>query len=539
MHVSKFISISIITVFYLGLLSSTSDRASGVPRLTLAKQSPESQPVDDSRIQTDTLPGSTLTVEASTPLETGFSNTTNSTESTPELPDTTSAFHPPISPIRPSIRPPAQLSSPLDQIDQSYTLGAGDVIQVNFFNVPEYSGQQIILVDGSLNFPALGRISVAGMTLAEAETAIATQYASALRHPQVTITLVRARPLQLGIVGEVSQPGLYTLSLTQDSQFPTVAQVIQTAGGTTQSADLRQIKIRRPRRVGSPQLITINLWEFLQNGDLSQDIALRDGDTVIVPATSDVNLAETAQLAASNLASSSQTLDVAMVGEVFRPGAYKLTTTGDANGRTLVSGRPTLTRALQVAGGITSLADLRRVAVRRTTRAGGEQVININLWQLLQSGDLSQDLVLQQGDTITVPTATALTPEESVQLASANIAPESIRVNVVGEVRAPGTIQVSPNTTLNQAILTAGGLSRRAQSSVELIRLNPNGTVMQQTIRVDLSQSINPETNPVLRNSDSIVVGRNGLATVSDVLGDVGGGLVNSAFLFLRFLPGF
>jgi polysaccharide biosynthesis/export protein len=534
MHVSKFISISITTVCSLGLLSSIGDRALALPYPTpMDRQGVGVEQSNGNRIQPNALPRSPRPIAASTPIETGLPNRANLAEPTPDsLPASSSAFHAPMPPVR----PPAQLN-PLS-VDQTYTLGAGDLIQITLFNVPEYSGQQVILVDGSLNFPTLGRISVAGMTLAEAEAAIATQYASALRHPQVTVTLVRARPLQLGIVGEVSQPGLYTLSLAE-SQFPTIAQVIQTAGGTTQSANLRQIEIRRPRRVGSPQLFTVNLWEFLQNGDLSQNIALRDGDTVIIPATSEVNLAETAQLAASNLASSSQTLDVAMVGEVFRPGAYKLTTAGDVNGRTLVSGRPTLTRALQVAGGITSLADLRRVTVRRTTRAAGEQVININLWQLLQSGDLSQDLVLQQGDTITVPTATALTPEESVQLASANIAPESIRVNVVGEVRAPGTIQVSPNTTLNQAILAAGGLNRRAQSSVELIRLNPNGTVMHQTIHVDLSQSINPETNPVLRNSDSIVVGRNGLATVSDVLGDIGGGLVNSAFLFLRFLPGF
>jgi protein involved in polysaccharide export with SLBB domain len=392
------------------------------------------------------------------------------------------------------------------------------VLQVNFFNVPEYSGQQTVLVDGSLNLPALGNLSVLGLSLAEAEATIATRYATELRHPQVTVTLLRARPLRVGIVGEVSQPGLYTLPLAEGAQQPTVAQLIQTAGGTTQAADLRQIEIRRPDRAGSVQVIAVNLWEFLQNGDLSQNIALQDGDTIVIAATADVNLVETAQLAASNLAAnSSQILDVALVGEVSRPGAYKLEAAGEVNDR------PTLTRAIQTAGGITSSADLRQVEVRRITRAGREQIIRLDLWQLLLAGDLSQDLILQQGDTVIIPTAAQLTPEELVRITSANLSPSAIRVNVVGQVAAPGTVEVPAGTTLNQAILAAGGFNRRADRDVQLIRLNPDGTVSRETIDIDLSQSIDPATNPILRNSDVVVVRRSGFASVTDGLDDVGG----------------
>ncbi len=96
-------------------------------------------------------------------------------------------------------------------------------------------------------------------------------------------------------------------------------------------------------------------------------------------------------------------------------------------------------------------------------------------------------------------------------------------MKVVGEVVKPGTIEVPPNTPLNQAILTAGDFDKRRadQSTVELIRLNPNGTVTKTSINVDFSQGINEKTNPILRNNDVVVVHRSNLASATDTLGAV------------------
>jgi len=82
------------------------------------------------------------------------------------------------------------------------------------------------------------------MTLAEAEVAIAEQFRSELRYPSVTITVVRPRPMQVGVVGEINSPGLYSLESSRLDQFetPSLAQVIQLAGGFTQAANLRQIE---------------------------------------------------------------------------------------------------------------------------------------------------------------------------------------------------------------------------------------------------------------------------------------------------------
>jgi polysaccharide biosynthesis/export protein len=141
------------------------------------------------------------------------------------------------------------------------------------------------------------------------------------------------------------------------------------------------------------------------------------------------------------------------------------------------------------------------------------------LWELLKSGDLRQDVILQEGDTVFIPTATVLSSEEASEIAAASFSPNTIRVNVVGEVAQSGVVEVPPNTPLNQTILAAGGFNQRARrSSVELVRLNLDGTVSRQSIDIDFAQGVNEASNPPLRNNDVVIVGRSGLASFSDAL---------------------
>jgi polysaccharide export outer membrane protein len=94
---------------------------------------------------------------------------------------------------------------------------------------------------------------------------------------------------------------------------------------------------------------------------------------------------------------------------------------------------------------------------------------------------------------------------------------------VVGEVKKPGLVEIPPNTPLNQALLAAGGFDdRRAdKDTVELIRLNPNGTVSKRDIDIDFAQGIDDEHNPTLRNNDVIVVKRSGIASATDTIATV------------------
>jgi polysaccharide export outer membrane protein len=302
--------------------------------------------------------------------------------------------------------------APAVHVPAAYTLGAGDRIRLEFFNVPEYTGETQILTDGTLNLPLIGSLLVQGMTLQETSNAITVAYHQLLRNPIVTVSLVRPRPLRVSIAGEVNRPGSYAMPLTAEAsggepQWPTVTQVIQTAGGITQQADISNIRIQRAQRSGIPQEMTVNLWELLQQADLSQDLPLRDGDTILIA------------------------------------------------------------------------------------------------------------------------TATALQPAEATQLSSASFSPNTIQVSVVGEVVTPGMVEIPPNTPLNQALMAAGGFDqRRARTSrVELIRLNPDGSVTQRAVAIDFSQGINEASNPALRNNDVIVVGRSGSASFSDTIDNIFGAL--------------
>ena len=208
---------------------------------------------------------------------------------------------------------------------------------------------------------------------------------------------------------------------------------------------------------------------------------------------------------------------IALAGEIHRPGTYTAEFDESDDGRQW----PTLTKVIQEAGGITQQADIRTIQVRRPRRNASDAVITVNLWDLIRTGDIEQDIRLRDGDTITIPTAKNPSPSESVAISDANFSPSEIPVQVVGEVSSPGTINVPANATLNQAILAAGGFknSRARQSQVELVRLNPDGTVERRSLEVDLSVAANDENNPILRPNDVVMVDRNIVATAGDTLG--------------------
>jgi polysaccharide biosynthesis/export protein len=306
--------------------------------------------------------------------------------------------------------------------EEEYLLGAGDQIGLDIFDVPELSGalgQYVVLIDGSVNLPWVGKIQMQGLTLEGASNRLEQAYAPYIRTPQITVNLLTARTLRVNVVGAVKRPGSYVIS---------------------------------------PQ------------GQTNQILV---GDAAVA-------------------------------------------------GGSVASQWPTVTQALQQAGGITQVANLREVQVRRPLPDGSEELISVNLWELLRSGQIRQDVALRDRDTLIVPQATILSSEEVLLNGSSSFAPATILVNVVGEVNAPGVVEVAPNTSLNQALLTAGGFDPRARrKTVELIRLNPDGTAVRRSITVDLAAGINEESNPSLREFDTIVIGRSGIAQTGDALDNI------------------
>ncbi|XZN96252.1 MAG: polysaccharide biosynthesis/export family protein [Microcoleus sp.] len=442
---------------------------------------------------------------------------------------------PPPPPPLPGARVPLG-NSGLPTQESPYVLGSGDRIALDIFGVPEFSKEYQVLVDGTLNLPIIRSVSIQGLTLQQAASAITKRYEPFINVPVVTVTLMVARPLNIGIAGEITRPGSYKINPSREGggvKFPTLMEMLQLAKGVTSAGDMRAVQIRRPRRGGPEQVITVNLQEFLDTGNLRQDVTIRDGDTIYIPTASSLNTQEVRQRASANFSADiTKPIGVVIVGEVSRPGPYTISAADlrSTNQQTelgfvsieqqqgAVVGLPTITRALKIAGGITTEADIRRVQIRRQIRGGNEQTIMINLWNLLQKGDATQDVLLQEGDSVIIPTATNVDLTEISQIGSSSFSPNAISINIVGEVVRPGALLVKPSTSLHQALLTAGSFNqlRAKKDKVELLRLNANGTVSRRTIDVDFAQGLNPNNNPTLRNNDVILVARSGYTRVAD-----------------------
>ena len=541
--------------------------------------------------------------------------------------------------------PAIRAAAPNNNFADSYTLGAGDRLRVDIFNVPEYSGEFYVLGDGAINLPVVGAIPVQGLTVQRASSLLTAYFSRYVKRPIVTISVLAPRPVQFAIAGEVTRAGSYTIPFTADNRkFPTVSQAIQLAGGTTQTANLRQVQVRR---AATGRVMAVNMFDVLQRGNTGQDITLRDGDTVYIARSENVSAADRLRLSGSNLANQDATVKVAILGEVGKPGTYTLR--GESGAATGGTGRvtpPTLTEAIKIAGGSTASADLSQIRVRRNTRTGAGQTVPINLLSLLKSGDFGQDIILQDGDTILLPTSSTINNANSSLVAASNLGPQAIsppKVVVVGEVNRPGTytvtgagnttnnntqltgtvalptvtnaiqsaagikptadirqiqlirmtrsgeqkitlnlfkllqqgdtsqdiilqegdrifipiasnpsaqdvdlvasstfspatirvnvigeiankagrggtLEMPPNTTLNQALLIAGGFDnvRANKNEIDFIRLNPNGSVTKRLIKLNFTRGIDPENNPRLQNNDTIVIGRNGLTRIGD-----------------------
>jgi polysaccharide biosynthesis/export protein len=427
-----------------------------------------------------------------------------------------------IAPVNYSAPPDAFLS------EDGYLLGPGDRVKVDFFNVPEYSGEYSVLPNGSIQFPIAGAVTVRGLSLTEAGKKVTAVFKPHFKQSPATVTLVTARPVGISISGEVNRPGTYTLSAQPTSGemlLPNLTRAIQMAEGVTQIANIRQVEVRRRRLGGKVEPMKVNLWQLLNTGDNAQDIRLQDGDSIFIPSASGTDLKDARRLANTSFSTkTNRTLRIVVMGEVNRPGPHTIGETGALTVNELrgnpVSKVPTITQALQVAGGITQLADVRGIEVRRLTSTGQQQTVPVSFWDLLTKGDIQQDLPLQDGDTIYIPTATNLNDRETTQLALASFSPDKVSINVVGQVEKPGNLQLPPNTPMNQAILAAGGFTRKAQTgNVTLVRLNQDGTVTKREIGVDFATNVNEQTNPPLRPNDTILIRQSGFSRVTDEVG--------------------
>ena len=227
----------------------------------------------------------------------------------------------------------------------------------------------------------------------------------------------------------------------------------------------------------------------------------------------------------------SRPVKVTVTGQVERPGVFSLPST-------TATGWPTLVDVVQKAGGVTAGGDLSKIEVLRpaTTPGGRSRTYRFDYLTVLREGGHAPNPLIYDGDSIRVHQSVGASNIDLITTAASNFAPDSIRVNVIGEVSRPGVQQVPSNAPLSQAILASGGITRRgSQSTVELIRVDGKGESTVTVMTFDPKAVLSSPSNPPLRQGDVLVVNRTALAKLSDGLTDAFSPLtpiVNAASIF-------
>ncbi len=203
---------------------------------------------------------------------------------------------------------------------------------------------------------------------------------------------------------------------------------------------------------------------------------------------------------------------VTILGEITNPGLYPM------------GAIPRIADAITMAGGIRANADIRRVLLRRLVGPNGEQKQTfVNLADVFLYGNQFQNLILFDGDTIIVGRATEPIPDEVIRIGRTSLAPRSISVNILGEVKGAGSISLPANTPLMEALFRAGGLNkwRANKNRIELRRFNDNGTVTRQVFTYRPESNLSNGFNPPLQNGDTIIVNRSFYGETMDALNDI------------------
>ena len=170
-----------------------------------------------------------------------------------------------------SFEPDLNMATP-----QNYRLGPGDEIIIDIWGASEDIIRKEISPDGSINVPGLGVISLNGMNIADAKEYLKSELSKiyADEGNQIQVTLGKTRSIKINVMGEVMVPGTYTLSA-----FASVFHALYSAGGVTDLGSLRNIKVARNGKT----VAEVDVDEYIMQGKTSDDINLQEGDVVIVP----------------------------------------------------------------------------------------------------------------------------------------------------------------------------------------------------------------------------------------------------------------
>lgn len=241
--------------------------------------------------------------------------------------------------------------------EPAYRIGPDDVLTISVWDNRDVDHTVSVRPDGKISLPLLGELEAGGLTVAELIGKLNDQFGKSIKGAQATVIVKEIRSRPVFFVGGVGRPG--PMQLTQPLSL---LQGVSLAGGLAPVADQEGAFVLR-----AGKSIPVN-FTLMMKGDVSQNLQLQPGDTVVVP------IAEA----------------VFLQGEVKAPGAVKFT-------KDL-----TIVKAITQAGGFTPLAAPKRVTLLRGD-AGKKQNVRVNVDEMISDPQSAPDMPLQPNDIIIIP----------------------------------------------------------------------------------------------------------------------------------------
>ncbi|POY38099.1 sugar transporter [Flavobacterium alvei] len=439
-----------------------------------------------------------------------------------------------------NFEPNLKLATPVN-----YVLGPGDELQISVYGVQEYNASVPVTTEGKVSIQYVGQIPVSGMTIEAAtqkiKSAIARVYSTvASGQSQVGISLSRIRTIKVTIIGS-KQPGNYSIS-----SLATVYNALFLGGGPGKNGSYRNIELLRNNKVYRK----IDIYNFLVNGNQSDNVGLKDNDVIRIPAYSqrvtlegevkrpgifEMKSGETfkdllafasgfnefAYTASVNvLQKTSKDLKVKdikfsefgsykpLAGDVFRVSKIL----NRFENRIRIEGavfRPNIysfyegmriSDLIQQADGLKEDAYTKRATIVRTKADLTTEAAHVNLEKVL-SGDAEANISLQKEDIITVYSVLDFK--------------EDYKITIDGEIKIPGEYEFHENLTLKDLLLQAGGLTGSASKRIEVARMiksdeiNATNSSKVQLFNLEYTEVNNEEVrNFVLEPFDVVNVRR-------------------------------
>lgn len=178
----------------------------------------------------------------------------------------------------PAVPPPPAPSGP----SPDYVIGAGDSLNILVYRMPELSANLPVRPDGRISVPLVSDMVASGKTPTQLAKDIEQQLRQYVREPSVSVmvnSFVGPPDRQIRVIGEAAQP----MALPYRDGMTVLDVMIMARGLTRYAAGNRAEIVRRDTQGAAPQVIRVRLNDLLRDGDISQDVAMRPGDTLVIP----------------------------------------------------------------------------------------------------------------------------------------------------------------------------------------------------------------------------------------------------------------